>query len=54
MGNKCKSMSRKGEIWVNAAAPDVGQAGSIYSFDGLGQLENYISLKVRYHVSLLL
>lgn len=54
VGNKCKSMSREGEIWANAAAPDAGQAGGTYSYDGLVQLENYISLKVCYHVSLLL
>ena len=58
VGNKCKSMSREGEIWVNAAAPDVAQTDSAYPHDGLVQLANYISLivqcKVHYNVSLAL
>lgn len=58
VGNKCKSMSREGEIWVNGAAPDVAQADSTFSYDGLVQLANYISLivlcKVNYNVSLML
>lgn len=49
-------MSRVGEIWANAAAPDVAQADSTYPYDGLVQLANYISLivlcKVCYNVSL--
>ncbi len=48
VGNKCKSMSRQGEIWANAAASDVGQAGITYSYDGLVLLANYMFLKV-YH-----
>lgn len=58
VGSKCKSMSRQGEIWANAAAPDVAQADSTYPYDGLVQLANYISLimlcKVCYNVSLVL
>lgn len=58
VGNKCKSMSRQGEIWANAAVHDVAQADSTYPYDGLVQLANYISLivfcKVRYNASLLL
>lgn len=44
--NKSKSMSREGEIWANAAAPDVTQADSTYPYDGLVQLENCIPLIV--------
>lgn len=51
-------MSGEGEIWVNGAAPDVAQADSTYSYDGLVQLANYISLillcKEIYNVSLVL
>lgn len=55
VGNKCKSMRRKGEIWASASAPDVAQADSAYLYDGLVQLANYISLivlcNVHYDVS---
>lgn len=52
VGNKCKSMSREGEMWVNATGPDAAQADTTYPYDGLVQLANYSSLIVRYNVSL--
>lgn len=58
VGNKCKSMSREGGMWVNGTAPDVAQADSTDSYDGLAQLANYILLivlcKVHFSASLLL
>lgn len=46
------------DLNVNSAGPDVAQADSIYPYDGLVQLANYMSLivlcKVHYNISLLL